>query len=152
MNSPRTVQEFIHWLEVGAGARWLRWAALAAVTLALSLRVAWTQFHGPTTEITLLQADTGRQIMRGEGFTTLVNLPQTAAVLETRRMRFDSGRAYPELHHAPLYPLTIAGALWVLPEARREKWMSAAPVPPDGFGGDYVLLGLNLVLLWTAAL
>jgi hypothetical protein len=152
MNSPRTAQEFIHWLEVGAGARWLRWAALAAVTVALSLRVAWTQFHGPTSEITLLQADTGRQVMRGEGFTTLVNFPQTAAVLEARRVKFDPGQAYPELHHAPLYPLTIAGALWLLPEGSREKWMSAAPVPPDGFGGDYVLLGLNLVLLWTAAL
>ena len=151
MSRPRTAQELIHWLEVGGGARWLRLAAVLAVTLALSLRVAWTQFHGPGSEATLIQADTGRQLAQGAGFTTLVNFPQTAAVLEARGLRFDPGRPYPELHHAPLYPLVIAGALRVLPSRWREAWMVTAPVPPDGFAPDYVLLGLNLVLLWLAA-
>jgi hypothetical protein len=151
MTRPRTAQEFIHWLEAGAGARWLRLAAVLAVTLALSLVVAWRQFHGPVSEVTLLQADVGRQLARGEGFTTLVNYPQTVAFLQTRGMKFDPARPNPELHHAPLYSLVIAGGLRVLPEARREKLFAFAPVPPDGFGGDYFLLGLNLVLLWLAA-
>lgn len=147
----KSAQELIHWLEIGAGARWIRLAAVLAVTLALSLRVAWTQFHGPITEVTLLQADTGRQLARGEGFTTLVNFPQTAAFLEARGMRFDPGAAYPELHHAPLYAIAIAGALRLLPEAGREDLFASAPVPPDGFKADYFLLGLNLALLWIAA-
>ena len=84
MSRPRTAQELIHWLEVGEGARWLRLAAVLAVGLALSLRVAWTQFRGPLSETTLIQADTGRQLALGRGHATGVNFPQTAAVLEQR--------------------------------------------------------------------
>ncbi|MDO8539823.1 MAG: hypothetical protein Q7S40_05225 [Opitutaceae bacterium] len=151
MSRPRTAQEFIHWLEVGGGARWIRFGALLAATLALSLLVAWKQFRGPVTESTLGQAVTGRQLARGAGFTTLVNYPQTAAFLGGRGRRFDPGQPYPELHHAPLYPLVVAGALRLVPEKRRDELFAHAPVPPDGFRGDYLLLALNLVLLWLAA-
>ncbi|MGH7946488.1 MAG: hypothetical protein ACREF9_15990, partial [Opitutaceae bacterium] len=115
------------------------------------LLVAWKQFHGPVSEATLRQADVGRQLARGAGFTTLVNYPQTAAILQRRGVRFDPEQPYPELHHAPLYSLVLAGALRVLPETRRAALFSAAPTPPDGFAGDYFLLGINLVLLWFAA-
>lgn len=151
MTRPRTAQEFIHWLELGAGARWIRRAAVVVGTLALSVLVAWKQFHGPVSEPTLLQADTGRQLARGEGFTTLVNYPQTSAFLQQRGRRFDPAKAYPELHHAPLYSMVIAGALRLIPATQREALFSSPPVPPDGFRGDYFLLGLNLVLLWLAA-
>lgn len=151
MNRPRTAQEFIHWLEMGEGARVIRLAAVVAVTLALSLRIAFTQFHGPISEATLVQADTGRQLARGEGFSTLVNYPQTAAVLRARGVRFNPQQAYPEMHQAPLYSVVIAGALRLVPAARREALFASAPVPPDGFAADYFLLGLNLVLLWLAA-
>ncbi len=151
MSRPRTAQELIHWLEVGAGARWVRLGAMLAGTLALSLLVAWKQFRGPLSETTLVQADVGRQLARGEGFSTLVNYPQTAAVLKARGHAFDPLRPYPELHQAPLYPVVIAGGLRLLPAAKRDAMFRSAPVPPDGYGGDYFLLGLNLVLLWLAA-
>ncbi len=151
MSRPRTTQEIVHWLEVGEGARWIRLAAVVLVGLVLSLRVAWTQFHGPLTEATLLQADLGRQIASGEGFTTLVNYPQTVALLVQRGQRFDPGQAYPELSQAPLYALVIAGGLRVLPAGVRDSLFTQVPVPPDGFRGDYFLLGLNLLLFWLAA-
>lgn len=148
---PRTAQEFIHWLELGAGARWIRLAALLLGTLALSVLIAFKQFHGPVSERTLAQADVGRQLAAGEGFSTLVNYPQTAAVLRAQGVRFDPARPYPDLHHAPLYPLVIAGALRLLPESTRDGLFAQAPVPPDGFAADYFLLGLNLAFLWLAA-
>lgn len=151
MSRPRSAQEFVHWLEIGAGARWLRLAAVLAVGLALSLRVAWTQFRGPVSEVTLLQADTGRQLAAGQGFTTKVNYPQTAAAMLARGEAFDPARLYPELHHAPLYALAIAGVLRLVPAGLRETWFATPPVPPEGFAPDYVLLALNLVLLWLAA-
>ncbi len=151
MSRPKTTQELIHWLEVGEGARWIRLAAVLAGGLVLSLLVAWKQFHGPLTEGTLLQADMGRQLASGAGFTTLVNYPQTDAVLAARGRHFDPRQPYPELTHAPLYALVIAGGLRVLPAGLRETLFTQAPVPPDGFGGDYFLLGLNLVLFWLAA-
>ena len=151
MSRPKTTQELIHWLEVGGGARWIQLAAVLAGGLVLSLLVAWKQFHGPLTEGTLLQADLGRQIASGAGFTTLVNYPQTAAVLAGRGQRFDPRQPYPELTQAPLYALVIAAGLRVLPAGVRTSLFENAPVPPDGFGGDYFLLGLNLVLFWLAA-
>lgn len=151
MSRTKTAQELLHWLELGEGARWVRLAAVLSGTLVLSLIVAWKQFHGPGSETTLLQADLGRQLAAGEGFTTLVNYPQTTAVLAARGQRFDAHRPYAELSQAPLYALVIAGGLRVLPAGVRESLFTTAPVPPDGFGGDYFLLGLNLVLLWAAA-
>lgn len=148
---PRTAQELIHWLEVGPGARWLRRVAVMAATLALSLLLARQQFHGPVTEATLAQADTARQLAGGHGFTTLVNYPQTAAVLRERGVNFDPRTPYPELHQAPLYSIVIAGALRLVPASRRAGLFTSTPVPPDGYAGDYFLLGLNLVLLWLAA-
>lgn len=151
MNRPRSFQEFMHWLEVGRGAGWLRLAATLLGVLVLSLFVAWKQFHGATSEATLVQADMGRQLARGAGFTTLVNYPQTTAFMEKRGRRFDARQPYPELYQAPLYAMAVAGGLRVLPAGFRESLFASAPVPPDGFGGDYFLLGLNLVLLWLAA-
>ena len=151
MKTPRTIQEWIHWLEMGKGARWVRLAAVLVGGLVLSLLVAWKQFHGPGSEAVLVQADVGRQIARGAGFTTQVNYPQTVAVLEARGTAFDPKRPLPELHQAPLYSLVIGAGLWVLPEGTREALFAKAPAPPDGFAADYFLLGLNLVLLWLAA-
>src|SRR3954467_2664512 len=130
MSRPRTAQELIHWLEIGGGARWIRLGALLAGTLGLSLLVSWRQFHGPTSESTLIQADTGRQLAAGAGYSTLVNYPETAAVLSARRIRFDPVRPYPELHHAPLYSTMIAGALRLLPSGKRDLLFTTAPVPP----------------------
>lgn len=151
MNRSRTIQEWIHWLEAGAGAQRVRLAAVLLCTLALSLLIAWKQFQGPGTEATLRQADLGRQIARGAGFTTLVNYPQVHAVLEPRGQGFDDSRPLPELYEAPLYPLLIAAGLRVFPESLREKLFAQAPQPPDGFAADYFLLGLNLLLFWLAA-
>ena len=151
MPRPRNAQELIHWLEMGGGARWIRLGAILLGIFVISLRVAWTQFHGATSEAALVQADVGRQLARGEGFTTLVNYPQTAVFVEHRGMKFDPRQPYPELHQAPLYSLVIAGALRLMPSQFRESLFAAAPAPPDGFGGDYFLLGLNLVLLWLTA-
>jgi hypothetical protein len=152
MSRPKTAQELIHWLEEGAGARGIVLAAVLAVTVALSLRVAWVQFHGPLTESALAQADTGRQLARGQGFTTLVNYPQAAAFLGQRGRGFDPARPYPELYQAPLYSVVIAGGLRVVPERIREALFMNPAVPPGGgFGADYFLLGLNLLLFWLAA-
>ena len=152
MSRPKTAQELIHWLEEGAGARGVALAAVLAVTVALSLRLAWVQFHGPASEATLVQADMGRQLARGEGFTTLVNYPQASAVLAARGTRFDPAKPYPELYQAPLYSLVIAAGLRALPAGLRESLFTTASLPPGGgFGADYFLLGLNLLLFWLAA-
>ena len=144
-------QNWIHWLEQGRGARWLAGAAGVLALLLLSGTVAFKQFHGPRSEETLRQADLGRSIAAGRGFRTSINYPQVHAVLEREGQLFDESMPFPDLYHPPLYALTIAGALALLPDATVDRLFSQAPAPPDGFGADYVLLGLNMVLLWIAA-
>jgi len=150
MKRPLTIQEWIHWLEAGRGARVVGWAALILGGLALSLLVAWKQFEGPVDEATLRQADLGRQLANGEGFSSSINYPQAHAYMEARGGGFEADKPMPELYEAPLYSMVIAGALKLFPGNRREAFFAHAPVPPDGYGGDYFLLGLNLVLFWFA--
>ncbi|MGC4075390.1 MAG: glycosyltransferase family 39 protein [Nibricoccus sp.] len=159
MKSRRSLQEWVHWLEVGAGGRWVARVALILGVILLSLRIGYTQFHGPLTETTLAQAVVARQLVDGKGFTTLINYPQTVAWMKDRADRgeakkpyqFDAENPLPELHQAPLYPVVIAGALKVFPGKTRAALFDTVPKPPDGFGADYVLLVLNIVLLWVAA-
>lgn len=139
-------QEIIHWLEQGRGAVWLRRGVLGLAALALTLVFSWRQFHGLPNEWTMQQAELGRQIAQGQGFTTLVNYPQTYAVLKARGVRFDEQRPYPELHHAPLYPLVLAAGFTLLPDA---LW-AHVPTAPGGWAPDYAVLGLNLALFWLA--
>jgi len=151
MTLPRSIQEWVHWLEIGPGARWIRRCALLLGIVLLSLRIGYTQFHGPMTETTLAQAVVGRQLAAGEGFTTAVRYPQTLATLRAHGGKPDFSRAWPELHQAPLYSALIGGTIAVLPAKLSHRLFERTPIPPDGFGGDYLLLGLNIALLWLAA-
>ncbi len=149
MKPSRSLQDWVHWLEAGAGGRWISRAAIVIGVLLLSLRIGYTQFQGPRSEQTLAQAVVARQLAEGRGFTTLVHEPQTVAWAR------EHGRAeeafLPELRQAPLYPVVIATALRLLPGDMCERWFSMRPEPPSGFRPDYLLLALNIALLWLAA-
>ena len=152
MKRPATAQEWIHWLELGGGARPIRRIAILLGLLLLSLRVLYTLSHGPSHETTLLQADVGRQLALGQGFTTLVNYPQTAALMRARHaVRLDRAGTFPELHQAPLYSIVIGAGLRLMPAAWRDGLFAPPAALADGYNADYYLLGLNLGLLWLAA-
>jgi hypothetical protein len=142
----RSTQEFILWLEQGAGARGLRAALLVVVAVALTTVFSWKQFHGPPNEWTLQQVELGRQIAQGQGFTTRVNYPQTYAVMKSRGVPLSETQLYPELHHAPLYSLVLAAGFKIAPE----KIWRHTPAPPNGWAPDYLVLAVNLVLFWLA--
>jgi len=146
MKSP---QELIHWMEQGRGARWMMRAVVVVGALLLSVIYSWKQFHGIPTEFVMQQAVLGRQLAKGEGFTTLVNYPQTYAVLDARGVAFDERRVYPELYHAPLYSMVLAGAFALLPLLPADVW-SSLPEPPNGWIPDYAVLVVNLALFWLA--
>lgn len=147
-----STQNWILWLEQGRGARGLQFAAVALSVAALSFLVAFKQFHGPRTEETVRQALLGRSLAEGRGFTSAVNYPQVDAVMTRRGILFSSEHPLPELYHAPGYAVVIGGVLAALPAEVRTRWFATAPNPPDGFAPDYLLLGLNVVLLWVSAL
>lgn len=139
-------QEILHWLEQGRGAAWMRRAVVLVAALMLTTVYSWKQFHGIPTEWVMQQAVLARSLAQGEGFTTPVNYPQTYAVMAARGAPFNERRPYPELHNAPLYALVLAAAFTLLPAS---VWKHV-PAPPDGWLPDYVVLGVNLLLLWLA--
>src|SRR5476649_1860837 len=147
---PRTAQELIHWLGTGAGARLVLLSSLFVCTVALAMVISWRQFHGATSEATLEQADLGRQLAYGNGFTTRINYPQAAAFLRARGVHFDPAVPYPDIYQAPFYPLVIAAGLSVLPPSLRSSLFAKVPAPPYGYAADYFLLALNLVLFGLA--
>src|SRR6478736_1418219 len=146
----KSSQEVVHWLEQGRGARWVWRVVMVLAGLLLTCGYAWRQFHGVPTEFVMQQAIVGRQLARGEGFTTLVNYPQTYAVLNAQGVRFSETQAYPELYHAPLYAITLAAVFAVTPDS---VWASRPASPGsdsfDGWGPDYVILGVNVLLFWV---
>ena len=111
----KRAQEVIHWLEVGAGARGVRLAAVLVGTLALSLIVAWKQFHGPVSETTLLQADTGRVALHGaahKGATEVVKLLVAAgARMDVRDFGNTDNRGSTELSTRTWLPIDYADGL-----------------------------------------
>ncbi|HEY8993301.1 MAG TPA: glycosyltransferase family 39 protein, partial [Lacunisphaera sp.] len=56
---------------------------------------------------------------------------------------------YPELYHAPLYSMVLAGAFALLPLLPADVW-SSLPEPPNGWIPDYAVLVVNLALFWLA--
>ena len=146
----KSSQELIHWLEQGVGSRWIIRVALGLTALLFTGWYSWTQFHGIPTEFVMQQAVLGRQVAQGKGFTTLVNYPQTYAVLKAKGIPFDENKPYPELYHAPLYSLVLATGFLFVPGS---VWQSRPAQPgawtPDGWGPDYVILAINLVLFWV---
>jgi hypothetical protein len=153
MSRSPSLQGFVHWLETGAGGRAVRIGAFVFGVAVLSLLAGYKQFRGARTEVTLAQADLGWQLGTGQGFTTRVKYPQTAAWLEAHGEKFADRAAFPSLADPPLYPLVIGAGIAALPSAWRGRLFDKAPVANTGagFGGDYLLLGINLLLLWTAA-
>lgn len=115
-----------------------------------SLFLAWQRERGPS-EWTIEQAVAGVQLAEGDGWSTSVNYPQTIAVLEARD-RLDFFAPQPELHHPPLYGALIGGCLGLLGDEGRQALLTTdARNPTAAFGGDRLLLGLNVLGLWLTA-
>lgn len=145
------IQDAILWLEQGRGARLLAAAAAVLAAVAFSGVLAFKQFRGPLTEETLVQAEMGRALAEGKGFTTGVRYPRVWAWRAARGEAFDRDGRDPELYHAPLYAMAIAAAWTALPDTVAAELRGPPGLAPDGYGGDYLLLGLNVALFWLAA-
>lgn len=144
------LQSGVHWLEQGGGRRVLGWGVLVLALAGLSAGIAFKQFRGPMDELTMRQAEIGRALAVGEGFSTGVNYPQVQAWRAARGQRFEAMERFAELELAPLYPAVIGAVLVVVPERIRAGWWAPPQVEGAGYGGDYFLLGLNVGLFWVA--
>lgn len=113
--TPR-LQEWIHHLELGRGARILEGfvAVMALAGLAaLYDRMEFRNLHHPEA---MDAAQVARNLSRGEGFTTQCIRPLSVALLEKQGAGPDLlNRPHPDLANAPVYPLVLAAAMRILP-------------------------------------
>ncbi len=111
------VQEIIHWLEVGPGARQLRVLVSALLVLAVAFWYNLYQTRNFSAPEAMEAAQLARNLARGEGFSTQVVRPLTIQMVEdTQGVEARLGRKpHPDLVNPPLYPLLLAGWMKLLP-------------------------------------
>lgn len=110
------LQEWIHKIEEGEGARYIRLAffilALFGLTAVWHLREA----RNFSTVQAMDAAQIGRNLAQGKGFTTDFVRPVSIVLLQQRRgdgsMLKDP---LPDLANAPVYPVVLAGLMKILP-------------------------------------
>lgn len=110
-----TLQEMIHSLEEGAGARAVKWvgfiAAFVVLALAYDLR-AYKNFSNPDA---MDAAQVARNLSEGKGFTTQFIRPASLYFVGQKTREGSLTNAHPDLANAPAYPALLAGAMRVLP-------------------------------------
>lgn len=105
------LQELIHALEVGAGARYLRLAALFLGIISITVTYNLREFQNFFSEDAMDAAQVARNLAEGRGFTTRCIRPLSMGLLiEHREDRSPQVRGeHPDLANPPLYPIVLAG-------------------------------------------
>ncbi len=121
-----TLQEFIHRLELGTGARVVRFSLGAMLVLILMAGYNFRAYKNMSTQEAMDAAQLGRNLAQGKGYTTLFVRPFSIYLLKTRHepkagssaASTDPARLkgmHPDLANPPVYPIILAGLMKVLP-------------------------------------
>ncbi len=103
------IQSFLHNFEQGRAIVWIR--RLVVATLAIVLAVLWffAKFNGFSNADAMDQAQIGRQLANGQGYTTLYARPLAMHLMLARTGNLDV--PMPDISQAPLGPLLNAATL-----------------------------------------
>ena len=111
------LQEFIHKIELGEGAKVIKWITviLGFVTLAVAYDIQEHQcFVNPES---MEAGQLARNLAEGRGYTTHFIRPLSMQLVQHRRGDNDAliKTAHPDLATPPLYPVVLAGLMKVVP-------------------------------------
>jgi len=169
------IQNLIHKLEAGAGARFFRITALLLVVVALSMRYDFHAYRNLATPEGMDAAQLARNISEGKGYTTLFIRPLslylmqkhngTGTPLSLTNVNSDFARlktTHPDLANPPVYPVLLAGLMKVLPfhypvELKKSFWSENDDTGrmPGGrkfsrYQPDFLIAVFNQILLMAA--
>jgi 4-amino-4-deoxy-L-arabinose transferase-like glycosyltransferase len=111
------IQECIHWLEIGQGARTLRILAGILLLLTIAFWYDYSQFRNFNAPEAMEVSQLARNLARGDGYTTQVIRPLSLQLVEDHQgveASLSRGR-HPDLFSPPLYPFLLAGWMNVMP-------------------------------------
>lgn len=124
-----TLQDTIHYFEVGAGKRYFRLILICLIIVALAVLYlfrGWQNFSAPEA---MDAAQLARNIANGKGYTTLDIRPLSLYLVQEHNEKKGASSmppnglpdfaevktAHPDLANAPVYPLLLAGLMKILP-------------------------------------
>jgi hypothetical protein len=122
-----TLQDFIHFIEVGGGKRFLRFVLPCLLLLGVGIVYGfrtWKNFYTPEA---MDSAQLARNIATGKGYTTQFVRPLSIYLLQQKSQAKASSSseasadpaqlktAHPDLANAPVYPYVLAGLMKVAP-------------------------------------
>jgi 4-amino-4-deoxy-L-arabinose transferase-like glycosyltransferase len=131
------VQRAVHALEAGGLAVWIRRGLLVVVIFALAFYYMW-HFRGLATSQAMDQAQIGRAIASGKGFTTNFARPLAVGQLQANGKKVANG-VWVDTYNAPLPPLVNAIALLTV----KNKWKMG---PTDlVYAGDKAIAVFSII-------
>ncbi|MGH7993397.1 MAG: ArnT family glycosyltransferase, partial [Limisphaerales bacterium] len=123
-----SLQDLIHKLEEGGGARHLKTAAFCVAILFLMVIYNWLAFRNFATPEAMDSAQLARNLAEGKGYTTLFIRPFSLYLVQSHNQAKAADTlasigtdfahiktAHPDLANPPVYPLVLAGLMKVLP-------------------------------------
>ncbi len=140
-----TIQDAVHFFDLGVGQRALRALLLTMLAGALLLfyggsvtvlgfNLGAGQFRGLNQREAMDQAQLGRNLARGEGYTTRFIRPMSIWRLnECSRWRDPMLKNHPDLANPPLYPALVGGFLYLVQKGD----MKAPDAPPEKPGKEW---------------
>ena len=137
------LQWWLHALEQGSLARWVRRIVVTTVLTGLTLFWLLNKFNGFYVPDAMDQAQIARQIASGQGFTTQYARPLALSIFAARGPVPDP---LPEINQAPLGPFLNAAALFV---TGRDPKVSVAGAMSSG---DLVIAAVGVLFLLGALL
>ena len=121
-----TLQDIIHFIEVGGGKRVIRYVLPVLLVLGVGILYntrAWTNFSTPEA---MDSAQLARNIATGKGYTTLFIRPLSMFLVQannvTKQVPTDTApdpaqvkTGHPDLANPPVYPFVLAGLMKIVP-------------------------------------
>lgn len=137
------IQELIHKLEVGVGARMLQYIMLAALVVGLVFVYDIRAYRGFSAPEAMDAAQVARNLESGRGFSTDFIRPFSLYLIQEHNLAKNPGAIsstnaadfarvqgpHPDLANAPVYPVVLAGLMKIRPpkwqaETRKPFWSS----------------------------
>jgi hypothetical protein len=139
------VQSFVHSLEQGKMAGFLRLVLSLVGVVGLGLAYLLIQFGGLSSSAGMDQAQIARELVKGNGFSTKCIRPLEIALLKQKSGQIPADHV-PDLYHAPLNPLVNAGAFFLLRGQLDQKVNNTEPV----YRGDRAVATVSILFFVLA--
>ena len=149
----RTLQEWIHSMEEGAGSHLVKWLLFVVVLVAMATLYNYRAFQHFSHPEAMDTAQIARNLAEGKGYTTEFVRPASLFYLNKKTKDVHLDKPHPDLSNAPLYPWLLSwwmrvGFAFDIEDA--EAFTSYQPEERIGWFNQFWLI-LAVLAVWLLA-